>query len=235
MTSDSCRVYEQASLREALGDTLRPGGFTLTDRALAACALRAGARVLDVGCGLGATVHYLRTLGYRAVGVDVSELLLQTGRQHNGAAPLVQAAGAQLPLPAAHFDAVLTECSLSVMGDADAALAECYRVLAPGGYLLTSDIYARNPAGIARLSELPLTACLSGAMSQAEVTAKVTAHGFQLALWEDHTEQLRQKAAQGALAGLWQCAPVAGLDALDMQLIIAKAKPGYFLLIAEKQ
>lgn len=222
-------------MREALGDTLRPGGFALTDRALAACALPAGARVLDVGCGLGATVHYLRTLGYRAVGVDLSWPLLQTGRQRNADAPLLQATGEQLPLPAAHFDAVLTECSLSVMGDANAALAECYRVLAPGGYLMTSDIYARNPAGIARLRELPLTSCLSGALSQAEFTAKVLAHGFHLALWEDHTEQLRQKAAQGALAGLWQCAPVAGLDALDMQLIIAKAKPGYFLLIAQKQ
>lgn len=193
-----------------------------------------GARVLDVGCGLGATVHYLRALGYRAVGVDLSWRLLQTGRQRNPAAPLLQAAGEQLPLPTAHFDAVLTECSLSVMGNADAALAECYRVLAPDGYLLASDIYARNPAGIARLRELPLTSCLSGAMSQAKFTAKLLAHGFQLVRWEDHTEQLRQKAAQGALTGLWQCAPVAGLDALDLQLIIAKAKPGYFLLVARK-
>ena len=222
-------------MQAALGDTLRPGGFALTERALAVCALPAGARVLDVGCGLGATVHYLQTLGYRAIGVDLSERLLQMGHQRNVAVPLVQAAGEQLPLPAAYFDAVLTECSLSVMGNADAALAECYRVLVPGGYLLTSDIYARNPAGIGRLRELPLTSCLSGAMSQAEITAKVTAHGFQLARWEDHTAQLRQQAAQGALAGLWQCAPVAGLDALDMQLIIAKAKPGYFLLIAHKQ
>lgn len=235
MTNDPCRVYEQEAIREALGDTLRPGAFALTERALAACALPAGARILDVGCGLGATVHYLRSRGYRAVGVDLSWPLLETGRQHRPATLVLQAAGAQLPLPAAHFDAVLAECSLSVMGDADAALAECYRVLMPGGYLITSDLYARNPDGIPRLRELPLTSCLSGAMSQAEVTAKVTAHGFQLALWEDHTEQLRQKAAQGALAGLWQCAPVAGLDALDMQLIIAKAKPGYFLLIAEKQ
>jgi ubiquinone/menaquinone biosynthesis C-methylase UbiE len=234
MTSDTCRVYEQAAMREALGDTLRPGGFALTDRALAACALPAGASVLDVGCGLGATVHYLRTQGYRAVGVDLSWRLLQTGRQGNAAAPLVQAMGEQLPLPAAHFAAVLTECSLSVMGNVDAALAECYRLLAPGGYLLTSDIYARNPAGIARLRELPLTSCLSGARSQAEITAKVLAHGFQLTLWEDHTAQLRQQAAQSALAGLWQCTPVAGLDALDMQLIIAKAKPGYFLLVARK-
>lgn len=222
-------------MRAALGDTLRPGGFALTERALAACTLPAGARVLDVGCGLGATVHYLRALGYRAVGIDLSARLLETGHQRDADAPLLQAAGEQLPLPSAHFAAVLTECSLSAMGDADAALAECYRVLAPGGYLLINDIYARNPAGIARLRELPLMSCLSGAMSQAEVTDKVLAHGFQLTLWEDHTEQLRQQAAQGALAGVWQCTPVAGLDALDMQLIIAKAKPGYFLLIAEKQ
>lgn len=234
MPTAVCRVYEQESIRAALGDTLRPGAFALTDRALAIAALPPGARVLDVGCGLGATVDYLRALGYRASGVDLSWLLLHTGRQRNAAAPLLQAPGEQLPLAAAHFDAVLAECSLSVMGDADAALAEFCRLLVPGGTLILSDIYARNPAGIARLRQLPLTSCLSGAMSQAEVTAKVIDHGFDVTLWEDHTGQL-QRIASGALAGLWQCAPVAGLDALDMQLIIAKAKPGYFLLVARKK
>ncbi len=49
IVDDTCRVYEQASLREALGDTLRPGGFALTERALAVCALPAGARVCLLG------------------------------------------------------------------------------------------------------------------------------------------------------------------------------------------
>lgn len=221
-------------MRAALGDTLRPGAFALTDRALAVAALPSGARVLDVGCGLGATVDYLRALGYRATGVDLSWLLLQKGHQLNSSAPLLQAPGEQLPLAAGQFDAILAECSLSVMGNADAALSEFHRLLVPGGTLMMSDIYARNPAGIARLRESPLTSCLSGAMSQAEVSAKVTARGFELALWEDHSGHLR-RVAQGVLAGLWQCTSVAGLDALDMQLIIAKAKPGYFLLVARRE
>ena len=35
----------------------RPGGFTITDRALEFCSFKKGAKLLDVGCGLGATVR----------------------------------------------------------------------------------------------------------------------------------------------------------------------------------
>ncbi len=236
----ACRVYEQEVMRQAMGQTLRPGGLDLTERAMAFCSLPARARVLDVGCGLGTTVQYLRHNGFGATGVDLSPLLLQAGHQGYSASPLLQAMAERLPLVTGCFSAVIAECSLSIFADAGAALAEFFRLLSRGGYLVISDIYARDPDGIPRLRELPIASCLSGAMSQAEVMAGVTGQGFKLALWEDHSELLRYLAGQlvlahGSLAGFWRCTTPGGTDALDIQLAISKARPGYFLLIAKKQ
>jgi hypothetical protein len=41
--------------------------------------------------------------------------------------------------------------------------------------------------------------------------------------------------AHGSPAEFWRVAADCGMDALDAQLAIAKAKLGYFLLIARKQ
>ncbi|NJN93711.1 MAG: methyltransferase domain-containing protein [Anaerolineales bacterium] len=225
----SCRVYEQVAVRQGLGETLRPGGLALTERALEVCDLPAGARVLDVGCGAGATVQYLQQWGYRAGGVDLSALLLREGRQKGPDLTFLQADGVCLPLADAQMDAVLAECSLSGLANTDAALVEFYRLLRRGGYLVVSDVYARNPAGLPLLRTLPAAFCLSGAISQTELVAQLTQLGFELVLWEDHSEVLRQ------VAGPLLPVQFSGLEALDAQLALAKAKPGYFLLIARKE
>lgn len=226
---EGCRVYEQVAVRQGLGETLRPGGLNLTERALEVCGLPAGARLLDVGCGAGVTVQYLQQCGYRTGGVDLSALLLREGRQKSSNLSFLQADGAFLPLAAGRLDAVLAECSLSVLTDTDAALAEFYRLLRRGGYLVISDVYARNPARLPALRALPMAFCVSGAISQTELVAQLTQLGFELILWEDHSEVLRQ------LAGPLLPVKFSGLEALDAQLALAKAKPGYFLLIARKK
>jgi ubiquinone/menaquinone biosynthesis C-methylase UbiE len=213
--------------------------LALTEQALDFCALPAGARVLDVGCGEGLTVQYLQHCGYCARGVDLSAFLLQVGRQKSPGLPFLQADGTCLPLADGKMDAILTECSLSVLEDVEAALAEFYRLLCQGGYLVVSDLYARNPASLSALQALPLASCLSGAISEAELIAQLAKLGFELALWEDHSEDLRHLAGQlvmshGSLVEFWRGAAHRGMDALDMQLVIAKARPGYFLLIARK-
>ena len=52
-------VYESCCMQEATGETLRPGGFKLTEQAVDFCALNEQSRVLDLGCGMGATASYL--------------------------------------------------------------------------------------------------------------------------------------------------------------------------------
>ncbi|MCC7447684.1 MAG: methyltransferase domain-containing protein [Anaerolineae bacterium] len=234
------RVYEQGPVLEQVGDTIRPGGLALTDHALDYCALPAGARVLDVGCGPAASVaHLIEHHHLTALGLDPSAMLLRAGRRRNPALPLVQAYGERLPVAANQFDALLTECSLSVMHDPDRALAEFWRVLRVNGYLILSEMYARNPGSVPALRRLPVDSCLSGAVSQDEVTARVTARGFAVRLWEDHTQALKIFTAQliwaqGSLQQFW-CRATARADAADIQTAVAEAKPGYYLLIAQKQ
>jgi arsenite methyltransferase len=239
MIDDRVRVYEQSPLLEVAGDTIRPGGLSLTDRALEFCALPIGSRVLDVGCGPAASIEHLRLKHQlNAVGLDPSEMLLRSGRRRDPTLRLIQSPGERLPIADSQFAAVLTECSLSVMRDSDRVLAEFWRVLRSGSYLVLSDIYARNPAGVEALHGLPLDSCLNGAVSQTEIINRVEAAGFKVELWEDHTKALNAFAAQliwanSSLQQFW-CRATSQTHTADIQTTMAQAKPGYYLLIAQK-
>jgi SAM-dependent methyltransferase len=235
-TVDRGQIYEQPAVRQALGETLRPGGLSLTQRALDICALPPGSRVLDAGCGSGATVEYLWDHGYRAAGADLSTVLLQSGRQCRPVLPLVQADSAYLPFAAAQLDAVITECSLSVFSSTDQVLAAFYRMLKRDGYLIITDLYIRNPDAQAALQNLAPGNCLCGALLREELLIRLKKCGFTLKTWEDYSEVLK------SMAGAWMAAytsstgpgETGGLDALDLHLAVARTKPGYFLLVAEK-
>lgn len=239
IVDERVRLYEQSPLLEVAGETIRPGGLALTDRGLEFCTLPSGSRVLDVGCGPAASIEHLRVEHQLdAVGLDPSEMLLRSGRRRDPSLPLIQSSGEWLPIAGDQFEAVLTECSLSVMKDSNRAVAEFWRVLRSGGYLILSDIYARNPAGVDAVHGLPLDSCLCGAISRAEITNRVEAAGFKVVLWEDHTKALNVFAAQliwsnGSLQQFW-CRAAARADAVDLQTVIAQSKPGYYLLIAQK-
>ena len=75
------RPFEQISNAPFTATGIRPGGLDLTRKVLERSKLSADSRVLDVGCGTGATVEYLRRFhAIRAVGIDSSVMLLGRGR-----------------------------------------------------------------------------------------------------------------------------------------------------------
>jgi arsenite methyltransferase len=238
----NCRVYELESVQRVTGATIRPGGLALTRRAVALADLPAGAWALDVGCGAGATVDYLAELGLRTVGIDPSSKLLRQGGRGNTASrsphlPCLQGRGETLPFAAQSFDALLAECCLSLMDDAAGALAEFARVLRPGGALILSDMLAGNPAGMAAARRLPLSCCVSGAFSRAQIEGLLAEAGFTITFWEDNTEALKQLTVQiiweyGSLANFWDCA---GEDGKRVETAVANLKPGYFLLLARRE
>ncbi len=237
-----CNVYELPGVQRVTGNTIRPGGLALTQRAVALAELAAGTAVLDVGCGAGATLAYLAELELRAVGIDPSrKLLLQGCREDTaGRSPhltLTQGRGETLPFANHTFGALLAECCMSLMDDAALALAEFARVLRPGGTLILSDMLAGNPAGIPAARQLPLSCCVSGAFSQAQIEALLADAGFAITFWEDNKEALKQLTVQiiwayGSLANFWGCA---GEDGMGVATAVATLKPGYFLLLGRKR
>lgn len=235
-----CRVYESSEVRGVTGDAIRPGGFLLTERALAFCAFATGAKVLDVGCGSGATVeHMILNYNLDAVGVDPSPSLLAQGRHRRPGLPLTEAPGEQLPFADCVMDGVFAECALSVMAEPDRALAEMHRVLKAGGLLVISDVYARNPAGVDNLRRLPLAVCLAGAMTRHDLAARISSTGFQILLWEDHSRLLTELAARlilanGSMSIFWEKITCGAMCGQAVQDTVRKSRPGYFLLVARK-
>ena len=189
--------YESNELREVTGPTLRPGGFDLTKRAVALCDLPAGAAVLDIGCGLGATVHWLQTNhALKTVGLDASRLLLSQGRLAHSRNPVLAGLAEHLPLREESFDGVFCECVLSLLDHPEQVLAEFSRVLKPGGWLVLTDIYARRPEGVSAMEQLPLHSCLKGARAREEIVDLVEKADFNPVLWEDHSRLLKELAAR---------------------------------------
>ncbi len=98
--------------------------------------LVAGARVLDVGCGVGQVVARLAQAGYEAYGVDVSEPNIARARQFSPRCQLYD--GRKLPYPDGHFASVGALNVLEHVEEPEAFLAELVRVAALGGRVLVS-------------------------------------------------------------------------------------------------
>lgn len=233
-------LYEKPALQAVTGPALRPGGLELTRRALSFCALPAGSRVADIGCGTGATVGYLRRHArFKAVGLDRSAGMLGQARRRQPGLPLMKGEAERLPVGDHCLSAVFCECVLSLVQDMDAAWREIHRVLAPGGLLVLADIYLRTPDPAGGLASLPGTCCLKGARPRNELTERLRRFGFMLLRWEDHSEALKRLAARlafacGSLQALWEgTEELAGGKACPSALV--SVRPGYFLAVARKE
>jgi SAM-dependent methyltransferase len=98
-----------------------------------------GARVLDVGCGIGAYVRRIQELSPAVCGVDIDE---QRVRRGSSTVPnLMLAAAEHLPFLDDSFDAVLLNEVIEHVNDDAATVREACRVVKAGGKVV---IFAPN-------------------------------------------------------------------------------------------
>jgi ubiquinone/menaquinone biosynthesis C-methylase UbiE len=92
-------------------------------------------RVLDIGCGAGNMFHHLTRYG-SVVGVDNNPRPLVVARERGYDVREGQAE--DLPVDDEAFDLVALLDTVEHCEDEQAVLEECYRVCAPGGYLVVT-------------------------------------------------------------------------------------------------
>jgi SAM-dependent methyltransferase len=97
---------------------------------------RAGARVLDIGCGVGQVVHRLTQAGYEGYGVDVSQPNIERARKISERCQLYD--GKRLPFPDGHFASAGALNVLEHVDEPEAFIRELLRVVEPGGRVLLS-------------------------------------------------------------------------------------------------
>lgn len=202
--------------------TRRPGGIELTRRGLAVADIRPGGRVVDIGCGAGATVGLLSELGFDAVGLDADAATVSAAAAAYPAARFVMGDACALPFGDEVADGILTECVLSLVPDAKKALEEASRVLRYGGSLILTDLYAKKEG------------LETGGLSlrkQEAIKALVAASGLEIILFEDHTPALREYYARLIFEGEGGDCAFYGADMGAMK----RAGAGYFLLVAKKK
>lgn len=110
-------------------------------RGMEALALQPGERVLDVGCGAGATTLELAAAaapGGEAVGIDISRPLLDVARRRAAGASgvrFLEGDAQTYPFEPGSFDAVFSRFGVMFFADPPAAFASLRRALRPGGRL----------------------------------------------------------------------------------------------------
>jgi SAM-dependent methyltransferase len=102
---------------------------------LGALALAPGDRLLEIGCGGGLLLREALETGAAATGVDHSEDMVRLAAEKAPGAHVVRASADALPFPDGAFTAVAMSVVFFFLDDPHGVLAECRRVLAPGGRL----------------------------------------------------------------------------------------------------
>jgi ubiquinone/menaquinone biosynthesis C-methylase UbiE len=103
-------------------------------------------RVLDVGCGNGIASYAFASLGHQVDAIDpepsndvgYGAARRLAGVVHPGTITVTEAFVEELPFPDNTFDVVYTRQAVHHFGDLQQGLAECHRVLKPGGMLLAT-------------------------------------------------------------------------------------------------
>ncbi len=141
ITEDTLQDYDQDHF----------GGVPANDALAALGNIDDGCHVLDVCCGMGGPSRYLaHNYGCRVTGIDLTESRIDGAMRLTAMAGLddrvtfQQANALELPFDDRSFDVVISQEAFCHIPDKDRLVAQCARVLKPGGRVVFTDILATD-------------------------------------------------------------------------------------------
>jgi ubiquinone/menaquinone biosynthesis C-methylase UbiE len=164
------RIYEQTSLEARILRRRQQVALTWIEQL--SLSHPAGLRVLEIGCGAGATAVELARRGHLVAALDRSPTMLQRTRTHavtSGVGELVTPVlgdAHRLLFSTGTFDLVLTGGVLCRLEEPSAAISEMARVTRPDGHVLITSL---NSLDLARLLDPGRTLLLAPARSAARL------------------------------------------------------------------
>jgi SAM-dependent methyltransferase len=168
------------------------GGLEAVETLARRADIRAGSLVLDLCSGLGGPARFLaRRRGARLVGIELHQGRVRGSARLtrmvrlDGLVRFARADAQALPFRAGAFAAVVSQEALLHVPDKGRALAECARVLAPGGRIAFTDWVARPRLGDGERRRLTEWMAAVTLQSVDGYRAKLGRAGFAAIEWED--------------------------------------------------
>lgn len=146
-------VYDDEARAAAYARLEFPGTYHLAFRDLPAIIRKhaRGTTALDFGCGTGRSTRFLESLGFDAVGIDISRSMIARAREADPDGEYVLVADDYEPLGERRFDVILSSFAFDNIPDARhraRLLAGLRGLLAPGGCVVllgsTPEIYTHE-------------------------------------------------------------------------------------------
>jgi SAM-dependent methyltransferase len=152
MTVEQVEQLDPYLLMAVLGKRyVHPGGRRATEQLLTWAEIDGTHQVLDIGCGVGTTaIEIARRTGAQVIAADISSEMVARARRNVAAAGVedrVRVENADicyLPYPDGTFDRVIAE-AVTMFVDRPRAAAELARVSRPGGRVLATEFFWREP------------------------------------------------------------------------------------------
>jgi arsenite methyltransferase len=169
------------------GEKMAQHHLDITEKTIRLMGLRAGERVLDLGCGSGWVTRLLARLvsegpeGFgQVVGLDLSDEMIRQARKTSRDFEnilYVWGSAQQIPWEENFFDKVLSVESFYYYPDQERVLAELFRVMAPRGRMfILINLYKDNPYSLQWIERLKVPVHVR---SEAEYIALLQQHAFE--------------------------------------------------------